>query len=142
MVKVLLIEDQPTLRRLVAEVLEFSGYHVVALGDANTALDMLRSAEFVPDLILSDLVLEAMSGTDLLDAVRSEWLWRDIAFIAMSGKEQIEALDSKQMREVDGYIAKPFGIKEVLTTVQHALAQRQRHNSERQDDTGDSQRFA
>ncbi len=144
MVTILLVEDQPSLRRLVGEVLEFSGYQVIAVGDASIALDMLRSGEVYPDLILSDLLLESLSGADLLDAVRSEWLWRDIAFIMMSGEDQLTALGEELKHEVDGFIAKPFGIKEVLASIQQALARRERRDADQQrrDASGDSERFA
>ena len=95
MVRILLVEDQPSLRRLVGEVLEFSGYQIVAVSNGQAALDLLRSGEFCPELILSDLLMDSLSGAELLDAVRSEWLWRDIAFLIMSGQDQIEALGEK-----------------------------------------------
>ena len=142
MVRILLVEDQPTLRRLVGEVLEFSGYQVVAVGDAAVALELLRAGEFCPDLILSDLMLESISGADLLDAVRAEWLWQDIAFVMMSGQDQLSALGEELKHEVDGYIAKPFGIKEILTSVQHALARHQKQNADQQDTSDDATRLA
>lgn len=129
MARILLVEDQPSLRRLVGEVLEFSGYQVVAVSNGETALELLRSGEFCPELILSDLLMDSLSGAQLLDAIRSEWLWRDIAFLIMSGQDQIEALGTELKHEVDGYIAKPFGIKDILSAVQKALARHQ-HASE------------
>lgn len=129
MARILLVEDQPSLRRLVGEVLEFSGYQVVAVSNGEAALELLRSGEFCPELILSDLLMDSLSGAQLLDAVRGEWLWRDIAFLIMSGQDQIEALGTQLNYEVDGYIAKPFGIKDILGAVQKALARHQ-HASE------------
>ena len=125
MVRILLVEDQPSLRRLVGEVLEFSGYQVVAVADGKSALELLRSGEFCPELILSDLLMDSLGGAELLSAVRSEWLWRDIAFLLMSGQDQLTALGEELHYEVDGYIAKPFGIKEILAAVQQALARHQ-----------------
>jgi CheY-like chemotaxis protein len=140
MARILLVEDQPSLRRLVGEVLEFSGYQVVAVADGQTALDLLRSGEFCPELILSDLLMDSLSGAQLLDAVRSEWLWRDIAFLMMSGQDQLVALGEELHHEVDGFIAKPFGIKDILAAVQQALA---KHQPASQDNiSGDNQRLA
>ena len=139
MVRILLVEDQPSLRRLVGEVLEFSGYQVVAVADGQTALDLLRSGEFVPELILSDLLMDSLGGAALLDAVRGEWLWRDIAFLLMSGQDQLAALGEELNHEVDGYIAKPFGIKEILAAVQQALA---RHQPASIDESNDNQLLA
>ncbi len=143
MVRILLVEDQASLRRLVGEVLEFSGYQVVAVPDGQQALDLLRSGEFCPDLILSDLLMDALGGAELLDAVRGEWLWRDIAFIMMSGHDQLAALGEELRHEVDGYIAKPFGIKEILTAVQQALACHHHNDADEQNNgSGNNQRLA
>jgi CheY-like chemotaxis protein len=143
MVRILLVEDQASLRRLVGEVLEFSGYQVVAVSDGQEALELLRSGEFSPDLILSDLLMDSVGGAELLEAVRGEWLWRDIAFIMMSGQDQLAALGEELRYEIDGYIAKPFGIKEILSSVQHALARHHRKDVDQSKDVpGDAARLA
>lgn len=143
MVRILLVEDQASLRRLVGEVLEFSGYQVTAAPDGKEALELLRSGASCPDLILSDLLMDSLGGAELLDAVRGEWLWRDIAFVMMSGQDQLAALGEQLRHEVDGYIAKPFGIKEILAAVQQALARHQHADIEqRRDLPGDTQRLA
>ncbi|MCC6804258.1 MAG: response regulator [Anaerolineae bacterium] len=143
MVRILLVEDQASLRRLVGEVLEFSGYQVTAVADGRDALGLLYSGEVCPDLILSDLLMDSLGGAELLDAVRSEWLWRDIAFVMMSGQDQLVALGEQLRHEVDGYIAKPFGIKEILGAVQQALARHQNKDTDQPNDLpGDAQRLA
>lgn len=143
MVRILLVEDQASLRRLVGEVLEFSGYQVTAVADGREALSLLQSGAVVPDLILSDLLMDSVGGAELLDAVRGEWLWRDIAFVMMSGQDQLAALGEQLHHEIDGYIAKPFGIKEILGAVQQALARHQHNDmSQPRDLPGDAQRLA
>jgi CheY-like chemotaxis protein len=134
MLRILLVEDQASLRRLVGEVLEFSGYQVTAVADGREALTLLYSGAVCPDLILSDLLMDSLGGAELLDAVRSEWLWRDIAFVMMSGQDQLEALGEQFRHEVDGYIAKPFGIKEILGAVQRALARHQHSDADQAND--------
>ena len=132
MTSVLLVEDQPTLRQLVSEVLEYSGYQVTAVADGHEALALLQAGDYFPNVILSDMLMEQMGGDALLEAVRSEWLWREIPFIIMSGKEQILALKPELMQEVTGFLEKPFGIADVLTIVQKALTIPRRQDDDQQ----------
>jgi|SRR5664279_1432628 len=131
MTSILLVEDQPTLRQLLSEVLEFSGYQVTAVADGREALDLLEVGEYFPNLILSDLLMDRLDGDELLQAVRSNWLWREIPFIIMSGQDQITALRLELKREVNGYLEKPFGIADILSTVQKALSKREQGSDQK-----------
>jgi CheY-like chemotaxis protein len=141
MTRILLVEDQPTLRQLVSEVLELSGYQVTVTGDGHKALELLQSGTFLPDLILSDLLMEPIGGAQLLVHIRGDWWLRDIPFIMMTGQDQIAELAPDLRQEIDGYITKPFGIKDILTAVQQRLAKSQRKNRGDHQD-GNNQRFA
>ena len=138
MTSILLVEDQPTLRQLVSEVLEYSGYQVTAVGDGRDALEILQTGEYFPNVILSDMLMDRVGGDALLKAVRAEWMLREIPFVLMSGKEQISAMEPELRREVDGFLEKPFGIADILTTVQKALTIH-RHQSNDQRDQHDQQ---
>ena len=140
MTDILLVEDQSTLRQLVSEVLEYSGYQVTALADGREALELLRKGEYFPNVILSDMLMEQIGGDALLQAVRSEWMLHEIPFVLMSGKEQISAMPPELRREVDGFLEKPFGIADILTTVQKALTIRRHSNNDQQQ--GGSERLA
>ena len=142
MTTILLVEDQSTLRQLLSEVLEFSGYQVKVTGDGREALNLLQSGDFLPDLILSDLLMEPMGGAELLRAIRAEWWRQEIPFIMMSGQDQLADLAPELRLELDGFVIKPFGIKDILASVQLALLKRQRKNENRNQDRDDSQRFA
>lgn len=142
MTRILLVEDQPTLRQLVSEVLELSGYQVTVTGDGQKALELLQSGTFMPDLILSDLLMEPIGGAQLLESVRGDWWMRDIPFIMMTGQDQIAELAPELRQEIDGYITKPFGIKDILTAVQQRLAKSQRKNRDQQEGNNANQRFA
>jgi CheY-like chemotaxis protein len=141
MTSILLVEDQPTLRQLVSEVLEFSGYQVTAVADGREALELLQTGEYFPNLILSDMLMEPLGGDKLLQAVRDQWMLREIPFVIMSGKEQITAMQPELLREIDGYLEKPFGIADILASVQKAITIR-RHQSSSDQQTGGSERLA
>lgn len=140
MTSILLVEDQSTLRQLVSEVLEYSGYQVTAVADGREALELLKTGEYYPNVIVSDMLMERVGGDMLLKAVRAEWMLREIPFVLMSGKEQISAMPPELQREVDCFLEKPFGIADILTNVQKALTI-QRH-SNRDQQQGGSERLA
>jgi two-component system response regulator MprA len=142
MTTILLVEDQSTLRQLLSEVLEFSGYQVTTTADGAEALALLQSGTYLPDLILSDLLMEPMGGAELLRAISSEWWRQEIPFIMMSAPDQISELAPELRHEIDGVIIKPFGIKDALASVQLALVKQQRKNQNRRQDRDDTQRFA
>jgi CheY-like chemotaxis protein len=137
-ISVLLAESDSSLRLLVAELLRFSSYQVIVVMDGRAALEHLQSCTFLPALILSDLLMEPMSGHELLDAVRSKGAWSDIPFLLMATPTQLAALHIELKHDVDGYLAKPFTLKELLGTIQHTLTTR-RPNTQaqpfRDDDT-------
>ncbi len=130
MTSILLVEDQSTLRQLVSEVLEYSGYQVTAVADGREALQLLQTGEYFPNVILSDMLMDRLGGDMLLKAVRAEWMLHEIPFVLMSGKEQISAMPPELRREVDGFLEKPFGIADILTTVQKALTTRRKDSDQ------------
>jgi CheY-like chemotaxis protein len=121
MTRILLVEDDLNLRHLMSEVLDLNGYEVTAVKDGREALTRLRAND-LPDLIMSDLLMEPMGGAELLDAVRSEWLWHEIPFVLVSGSDHLSSQQHKLRHKPDGYVGKPFGIPEMLLTVERALA--------------------
>ncbi len=121
MARILLVEDDLNLRYLMSEVLDLNGYQVKAVRDGREALAVLRSND-LPDLILSDLLMEPMGGAELLDAVRSEWLWHEIPFVLVSGSDHLSSQHNRLKHKPDGYVGKPFGIPEMLMTIERALA--------------------
>ncbi len=121
MTRILLVEDDLNLRHLMSEVLDLNGYAVTAVRDGCEALARLRAND-LPDLILSDLLMEPMGGAELLDAVRGEWLWHEIPFVLVSGSDHLSSQQNRLHHQPDGYVGKPFGIPEMLLTVERALA--------------------
>jgi two-component system response regulator MprA len=142
MTTILLVEDQSTLRQLLSEVLEFSGYQVTTTADGAEALALLQSGNYLPELILSDLLMEPMGGAELLRSISGEWWRQEVPFIMMSAPDQIADLAPELRYEIDGVIIKPFGIKDALASVQLALVKQQRKNQNRRQDRDDTQRFA
>jgi len=107
MTRILIVDDSPTMRRIIATNLKSAGFDgVTEAADGRLALAKLR--ETAVDLLIVDWAMPEMTGLELLRAVRSTPSLRDIPVLMITGvgtEEDIrEALDSG----VNAYIVKPF----------------------------------
>jgi CheY-like chemotaxis protein len=111
--RILLVEDDSGIRESVAEVLESEGYQVAAVANGSDALDWL-ARERPPDVLLVDLVMPVMSGGELLDRMKADPRFADVASILMTA-----ALPSAgaPMPVVDATLAKPFELDALLDVV-------------------------
>jgi two-component system, OmpR family, KDP operon response regulator KdpE len=114
-VKVLLVDDDVTLRRTLGIGLRAAGHDVLVAADGRTALQALR--EDRPDVVVLDLGLPDLSGVEVLRRLRS---WSTIPVVVLSARaestEKVEALDLG----ADDYVTKPFGMDELLARVRAA----------------------
>jgi two-component system, OmpR family, KDP operon response regulator KdpE len=113
--KVLLVDDDATLRQTLGIGLRAAGHEVLVAGDGRTALQAAR--EDRPDIIVLDLGLPDLSGFDVLRRVRA---WSTVPVVVLSARaesaEKVEALDLG----ADDYVTKPFGMEELLARVRAA----------------------
>jgi two-component system, OmpR family, KDP operon response regulator KdpE len=112
----LLIEDEPQMRRFLCATLRANGYQVIEAATARTALAQISGRN--PELILLDLGLPDRDGLDLARDIRRT-ATAPVIVISARGREQdkVTALDLG----VDDYITKPFGVKELLARIRVAL---------------------
>src|SRR6202042_2990555 len=113
---VLLIEDESKIRRFLRAGFELQGFSVI---EAENAADGLKAATFsAPDLIILDLDLPDLHGTDVLEGLRS---WSNVPIIILSvvsdEDEKVRLLQSG----ADDYVVKPFGMAELLARGEAAL---------------------
>jgi two-component system KDP operon response regulator KdpE len=113
---VLVIDDEPQIRRFVGAGLELHGYTVK---EANTgAAGLSAAAHMQPDVIVLDLGLPDMAGIEVLESVRA---WSNVPIIVLS----IEAAEEQKVMLLklgaDDYIVKPFGIAELAARCEAAL---------------------
>lgn len=116
----LLVDDDPVLRKALQEIFEFSQYAVVTAGNGKQGLEMLRSMFQPPDLIISDMVMPDMDGFQFMQAVQAEEAWHDIPFIFLSGRPR-STLDAKELRHIR-YVPKPFLVEDLLSEVSNVLS--------------------
>jgi signal transduction histidine kinase len=114
--RILVVEDDPGIRRDLAETLGSAGHTIDVAADGQSALARLRQGP-PPDLILLDLVMPRLDGWELRAAQLASPGLADIPVLAMSGE------DSAQARAVNAqaYLAKPFGPRELLATIDRLL---------------------
>ncbi len=108
---ILLVEDEPTLQRILGSVLSDAGHHVESVGTAEQALERLNDAARPDiDLVLSDKNLPAMSGLDLMEQVREleRRARRPIGFVLVTGYPSRDSALAVLAADGDGYLVKPF----------------------------------
>jgi len=105
--KVLVVDDYSTMRRIIRNLLNQIGYiEVDEAGDGNEALAKLRAAHYA--LVISDWNMEPMTGYDLLKRVRADDKLKKTPFIIVTAESKTENLVAAKHAGVDNYIVKPF----------------------------------
>ncbi len=118
--RILLVEDEPDQRRLLAEILRGAGYEVEEVGSAEAALDRLVSSRF--DLVLSDWKLPGMDGMALFHEVHRRW--EEVAFVIVTAYGTIASAVEAVRAGADDYLAKPFERSSLLLAVERSLRAR------------------
>jgi two-component system KDP operon response regulator KdpE len=110
--KVLVVDDEPTMLRILRIELRGHGYEVITANGGHKAIEV--SARSRPDVVLLDLGLPDMDGLTVIRSIRA---WSGVPIIVISGRPEtshkIDALDAG----ADDYITKPFNIDELLARI-------------------------
>ena len=114
-IRIVLIEDDPQIRRFLVAALEIHGYEPHEAATAAEGLRLVTARQ--PDMVILDLGLPDLSGLDLIRRLR-EWYTRPILVLSARTREQdkVAALD----HGADDYLTKPFGIEELLARLRVA----------------------
>ena len=114
--RILVVDDEPQLTRVLRRSLMAKGYDVRVAGDGEFALQTFH--DWPPDLVITDLAMPNISGLELCRRLRAT---SDVPIIVLSvrGEEQtkVQALDAG----ADDYVTKPFGMDELLARIRAAL---------------------
>jgi two-component system KDP operon response regulator KdpE len=116
MARLLIVEDEPALRRALMINLKARGYEVDGVGTGAAALHAAGSNP--PDLVIVDLGLPDLDGVEVIAGIRG---WSTVPIIVLSAREsqtqKVKALDAG----ADDYVTKPFGMEELIARVRAAL---------------------
>jgi two-component system cell cycle response regulator DivK len=107
--RILVVEDNPLNLKLARDVLTFANYDVI---EAQSGEDALRVAqETPPDLVLMDLQLPGIDGTETLHRLRESTLGPDVPVVAVTALAMAEDKDRAARAGFDGYIEKPISVR-------------------------------
>lgn len=118
--RILVVEDEATTRSLIEYKLRNCGYHVDAVTDGTLALEYLSSN--VPDMIILDLMMPLMSGTETLVELRKNERFRDTPVIILTARTKEEDIVELLALGADDFIKKPFSPAELVARVKTRLA--------------------
>ena len=124
--KVLVVDDEPPIRKLLRMGLSTQGYEILDAPSGKAALELIAQK---PDLIILDLGLPDVDGLELLRRLRQEQEGVPIVVLSSRGEEvaKVQALDLG----ADDYVTKPFGMDELLARIRAALRHQLQVHGER-----------
>ncbi len=116
---VLVVDDSPTVRKIVQLTLQRERIEVVTASDGLSALAAVADTQ--PDLILLDIMLPRMDGYNICQVVRKSMQYRDLPIIMLSGKDGLFDKMRGKLAGSTEYITKPFDSSELVQTVKRYL---------------------
>ncbi|MHB8791927.1 MAG: response regulator [Thermoleophilia bacterium] len=117
--RVLIVDDESSLRTLVKVNLEVDGLEVSEAVDGNEAMNILRESK--PDLILLDIMMPGKDGIEVLEELAADKNLRDIPVILLTAKGEQEDLERGAALGARGHITKPFDPEQMVRTVKASL---------------------
>jgi CheY-like chemotaxis protein len=122
----LLVEDEETLRLSISKMLGKRGFSVIEAADGRAAVNLFRDRESEIDVVLLDVTLPAMSGREVLDAIRG--IRPDVKVILTSAYNQDAALTAIGGQRAWAYIQKPYQFSALSALLRDACLERSRLN--------------
>ncbi|AWJ82376.1 DNA-binding response regulator (plasmid) [Azospirillum sp. TSH58] len=125
--RVLVVDDEPPIRRFLRTTLSAQGYDIAEAEDGAGALEAVRRRP--PDLLVLDLGLPGIGGLEVIRRLRADGVAAPIIVLSSRADEagKVEALDLG----ADDYVTKPFGMDELLARIRAALRHRLQQQGER-----------
>lgn len=120
--KILVLEDDPDIMRILLHTLKSAGYVVIPAYGGEDALKKVKTQ--APDLILTDLSMPKMSGVEVIEVLKGDPDTAHIPVVAVTAYVWDGLAQSAGQVGCDGFIAKPFSTKHLLKEVEKYLPQR------------------
>ncbi len=113
---IMVVDDEPEVRRLLKCCLEPQGYDVILAPDGNAALALMGKCQ--PDLVVLDIVMPGLNGFEVLDLIRQRF---SIPVIMLTGRCEVTTLRDALYLGADDYVRKPFSTQELLARIRAKL---------------------
>jgi len=126
--RILLVDDEQALLRVLARTLTTAGFEVDVAGDGREAIDALEAKEF--DLVISDITMPRMDGIELLRAVRAQN--PDIPVVLMTASPLVESAMEAVEFGATRYLSKPIDTRALVSTAERAIQQHKMARMKRQ----------
>ena len=119
MAKILIAEDEPDIRELVAFTLRFAGHEVIVTSNGEEALQ--QAPQVMPDIIMMDVRMPRMTGYDACRAMKADPLLKDIPIVFLSAKGQDSEIQTGMDAGAEEYLLKPFAPDKLVERVKAIL---------------------
>lgn len=120
MARILIAEDEPDIRELVAFTLRFAGHEVTTTMNGEEALH--KAGEIIPDLIMMDVRMPKMTGYDACRAMKADDKLKDIPVVFLSAKGQDAEIQVGLEAGAEEYLLKPFAPDQLVERVKAILS--------------------
>jgi CheY-like chemotaxis protein len=112
--KVLVVDDDPIIRDMMADILDFEGYTISVARNGQEALKMLRSEEDF--LVFLDIMMPGMNGKELCDVLEADPHLRERHIIVLMSA--VDNLEEAASLKIDAILQKPFVVEDVINTLE------------------------
>jgi len=116
-IRVLVVDDEPSLAELLSSVLRYEGWDIAVAGDGSSAVRTAR--EFKPDAVVLDVMLPDFSGLEVLRRLRAEL--PHVCVLFLTARDAVEDRVAGITAGGDDYVTKPFSLEEVLARLRGLL---------------------
>jgi DNA-binding response OmpR family regulator len=120
MARILIAEDEPDIRELVAFTLRFAGHEVTTTSNGEEAVQ--QASQIIPDLILMDVRMPKMTGYDACRVMKANSALKDIPVVFLSAKGQDSEIQTGLDAGAEEYLLKPFAPDQLTARVKAILA--------------------
>jgi DNA-binding response OmpR family regulator len=120
MARILIAEDEPDIRELVAFTLRFAGHEVTTTANGEEALN--QASQLIPDIIIMDVRMPRMTGYDACRAMKADDMLKNIPVVFLSAKGQDSEIQTGLDAGAEEYLLKPFAPDQLAERVKAILA--------------------
>jgi two-component system, OmpR family, phosphate regulon response regulator PhoB len=120
MKRVLIVEDQPDIRKLIRMTLEFEDYEIHEAADGAYGLNLARATR--PDIVLLDVMMPGeLDGLQVCQSLKGDAATRHIKVVLLTARGQARDREAGQQAGADEYLVKPFSPLQLIETIERLL---------------------
>jgi len=117
--RILIVDDEPSIVAPIKFLMEQQEHEVEVVTSGSDVIGAMEAA--LPDLVILDVMLPERSGYEVCEEIRGRTEWDEVQVIMLTVKSREVDVEKGRTLGADAYITKPFGIQEVLDTVERLL---------------------